>query len=148
MTQRLEREARRPFVQSYGGDALDASNLIMPLVFFMAPDDPRMLTTLDAIRRRPTQGGLVADGLVYRYDPERGPDGLPGDEGTFNMCTLLAGRGADPRRPDRPATAGRGPAAVRADAGLRQPPRAVRRADRAAAARRWATSRRPSRTWR
>ena len=42
---------RRVFVQAYGSDALDASSLLMPLVFFMAPNDPRMLSTLDAIRR-------------------------------------------------------------------------------------------------
>ena len=45
-----EREA---FVQSYGDDTLDASNLIMPLVFFLSPSDPRMLKTLDAINRPP-----------------------------------------------------------------------------------------------
>ena len=74
--------------QSYGSESLDASNLIMPLVFFMAPTDPRMLKTLDAIRRPPDEGGLVSDSLVYRYNAARGTDGLPGDEGTFNMCTF------------------------------------------------------------
>ncbi|MFL6195167.1 MAG: glycoside hydrolase family 15 protein [Thermoanaerobaculia bacterium] len=87
MTQGWNAE-RQTFVQSYGSDALDASNLIMPLVFFLAPNDPRMLKTLKAIQRPPEEGGLVADGLVYRYNAARGVDGLPGDEGTFNMCTF------------------------------------------------------------
>ena len=79
---------RQVFVQAYGSDALDASSLLMPLVFFMAPNDPRMLTTLDAIRRPVAAGGLAADGLVYRYDPAAAPDGLRGHEGTFNMCSF------------------------------------------------------------
>jgi GH15 family glucan-1,4-alpha-glucosidase len=79
---------RRVFVQAFGSDALDASSLLMPLVFFMAPNDPRMLSTVDAIRRPLAAGGLAADGLVYRYDPAAAPDGLPGTEGTFNMCSF------------------------------------------------------------
>jgi GH15 family glucan-1,4-alpha-glucosidase len=79
---------RKAFVQAYGSDALDASSLLMPLVFFLAPSDPRMLSTLDAIRRPLDAGGLAADGLVYRYDPAASPDGLPGREGTFNMCSF------------------------------------------------------------
>jgi GH15 family glucan-1,4-alpha-glucosidase len=81
-------ETRGSFVQSYGSDALDASALLMPLTFFMAPNDPRMLATVDAIRSPATRGGLAADGLVYRYDPKAAPDGLPGEEGTFNMCSF------------------------------------------------------------
>jgi GH15 family glucan-1,4-alpha-glucosidase len=81
-------EQRQAFVQHYGSDSLDASNLIMPLVFFMAPTDPRMLKTLAAINRPLTEGGLVSDGLVYRYDTATGTDGLHGAEGTFNMCTF------------------------------------------------------------
>jgi GH15 family glucan-1,4-alpha-glucosidase len=82
-------DARRGvFVQSFGSEALDASSLLMPLVFFMAPNDPRMLSTVDAIRRPLSQGGLAADGLVYRYDPAAAPDGLAGQEGTFNMCSF------------------------------------------------------------
>ncbi len=76
---------RKAFVQSYGSDALDASTLLMPLVFFMAPNDPRMLSTVDAIRPSVAASGLVADGLVYRYDPSA-LDDLGGREGTFNMC--------------------------------------------------------------
>ena len=79
---------RQAFVQAYNSDALDASSLLMPLMFFMAPNDPRMLTTLDAIRRPLAAGGLAADGLVYRYDPAAAPDGLSGREGTFNMCSF------------------------------------------------------------
>ncbi|MGH7231361.1 MAG: glycoside hydrolase family 15 protein, partial [Nitrospiraceae bacterium] len=79
---------RQAFVQHYDSESLDASNLMMPLVFFMSPNDPRMLKTLDAINRSPKEGGLVSDGLVYRYDSETGEDGLHGREGTFNMCTF------------------------------------------------------------
>ena len=79
---------RQAFVQAYGSDALDSSSLLMPLVFFMAPNDPRMLRTIDAIRRPLAAGGLAADGLVYRYDPAAAPDGLSGREGTFNMCSF------------------------------------------------------------
>ena len=81
-------QKRQAFVQHYDGDSLDASNLIMPMVFFMAPNDPRMLSTLHAINRSPKEGGLVSDGLVYRYDSETGEDGLKGREGTFTMCSF------------------------------------------------------------
>lgn len=76
------------FTQCYDGDALDASVLMMPLVFFTSPVDPRMLSTIEAIRKPPSEGGLTTSGLVYRYHPEEAPDGLEGDEGTFNMCTF------------------------------------------------------------
>lgn len=79
---------RKAFVQSYGSDALDASTLLMPLVFFMAPNDPRMLSTVDAIRRSVASDGLAADGLVYRYNPRTALDTLKGNEGTFNMCSF------------------------------------------------------------
>ena len=75
-----EREA---FIQHYGSDVLDASILLMPLVLFIAPRDPRWLSTLDAIGDE-----LVSDSLVYRYDPEAAPDGLAGDEGTFSICSF------------------------------------------------------------
>jgi GH15 family glucan-1,4-alpha-glucosidase len=78
----------RSFTQTLGGSQLDASMLLMPLVFFLAPNDPRMLSTLEAIRRPIREGGLSADGLVYRYNPDVAPDGLPGTEGTFNMCSF------------------------------------------------------------
>ncbi|HEU4403976.1 MAG TPA: glycoside hydrolase family 15 protein [Polyangiaceae bacterium] len=80
--------ARNAFVQSYGAEGLDASLLLMPLVFFTAPNDPRTLATVDAIRQPFERGGLAADGLVYRYQPGETDDGLPGGEGTFNMCSF------------------------------------------------------------
>lgn len=79
---------RKAFVQTYSSDTLDASNLIMPLVFFLSPEDPRMLSTLDAIDRSPRDGGLVSNSLVYRYDVEKTDDGLMGEEGTFSLCTF------------------------------------------------------------
>ena len=81
-------EKRKSFTQFYGSEDLDASLLIMPLVFFMAPTDPRMLKTLDAILESPRNGGLVSDSLVYRYPPQTRIDGLPGEEGTFNICSF------------------------------------------------------------
>ena len=79
---------RKAFVQHYGSEALDAANLIMPLVFFMAPNDPRMLSTLDAVCKDPADGGLLSNSLVYRYNTHAFDDGVTGDEGTFNMCTF------------------------------------------------------------
>jgi GH15 family glucan-1,4-alpha-glucosidase len=79
---------RQAFVQYYGSSSLDAANLIMPLVFFLSPADPRMLKTLDAINRSPKKGGLVLDSLVYRYNLTEYADGIEGQEGTFNMCTF------------------------------------------------------------
>jgi GH15 family glucan-1,4-alpha-glucosidase len=81
-------EKRHAFTQFYGSDDLDASLLIMPLVFFMAPNDPRMLNTISAILQNPRASGLVSDSLVYRYPPHPVIDGLPGEEGTFNMCSF------------------------------------------------------------
>jgi GH15 family glucan-1,4-alpha-glucosidase len=71
------------FVQHSDTDVLDASVLLMPLVHFISPTDPRWLSTLDAVGRE-----LVSDSLVYRYDPGASPDGLDGDEGTFSICTF------------------------------------------------------------
>ena len=88
----------------YGSNTLDASNLMMPLVFFMSPHDPMMLKTVDAILKPPGKGGLVTNSLVYRYNVNEVNDGLTGDEGTFNICTFWlvealtrAGR-VDPKR--------------------------------------------------
>jgi GH15 family glucan-1,4-alpha-glucosidase len=81
-------EGRQAFVQSYGSDTLDASNLMMPLVFFLSPTDPRNLKTLEATMRSPEDGGLLANSLVYRYNIEETDDGLAGEEGTFNICTF------------------------------------------------------------
>jgi GH15 family glucan-1,4-alpha-glucosidase len=72
------------FVQYEGGDVLDASNLLMPVVGFIAPTDGKWLSTLSAMDRT-----LVSDSLVYRYDPKASPDGLRGSEGTFSLCTFF-----------------------------------------------------------
>ena len=79
---------RQAFIQRYGSDSLDAANLMMPLVFFVSPTDPRMLKTLDATLQTPEKGGLVSNGLVYRYNIAESTDGLSGEEGTFNICTF------------------------------------------------------------
>jgi alpha,alpha-trehalase len=72
------------FTQYFGSTALDASNLMLPIVGFLPADDPRMLATIDAIAERLTD----ERGLVYRYRAEEGVDGLPGEEGTFLLCTF------------------------------------------------------------
>jgi GH15 family glucan-1,4-alpha-glucosidase len=69
------------FSQAFDSDHLDASALMMPIVGFIDPRDPRMLATLDAIEERLTD----ERGLVFRY---LAPDGLAGDEGTFLLCTF------------------------------------------------------------
>ena len=79
---------RQAFIQRYGNGSLDAANLMMSLVFFVSPTDPRMLQTLDATNRSPEEGGLVSNGLVYRYNMTETDDGLDGEEGTFNICTF------------------------------------------------------------
>ncbi|RDL29992.1 Six-hairpin glycosidase [Venustampulla echinocandica] len=93
------------FIQSYeGGDLLDSSILVAPLVFFISPNDPRFLRTIDRILMPPEKGGLTSAGLVYRYNTEYSHDGasiLPtfeahpdsgvgvgGREGAFSMCTF------------------------------------------------------------
>jgi GH15 family glucan-1,4-alpha-glucosidase len=76
-------DEKQAFVQANGTNVLDASVLLMPLVHFIAPTDPRWLSTLDAMSRE-----LVSDSLVYRYNVEASPDGLEGDEGTFSICTF------------------------------------------------------------
>jgi GH15 family glucan-1,4-alpha-glucosidase len=68
------------FVQVQDGDWLDAAALLSPLVRFIAPTDPRWISTLNAIEKV-----LVDDSLLYRY---RSPDGLVGTEGTFCMCSF------------------------------------------------------------
>lgn len=69
------------FTQTFDGSALDASNLVMPLVGFLPADDPRIRATIEATVDRLTD----ARGLVYRY---RSFDGLSGEEGTFLLCTF------------------------------------------------------------
>jgi GH15 family glucan-1,4-alpha-glucosidase len=75
--------ARQAFVQHEDDDVLDAAVLMMPLAKFISPTDPKWLSTLDALRAE-----LVADSLVYRYDPHMAPDGLRGEEGTFSICSF------------------------------------------------------------
>ena len=74
---------RGAFIQHYGSDVLDASILLMPLVLFIAPQDPMWISTLNTISDE-----LVSDSLVYRYNVDASPDGLQGDEGTFSMCSF------------------------------------------------------------
>ncbi|HEY1384933.1 MAG TPA: glycoside hydrolase family 15 protein [Dongiaceae bacterium] len=71
------------FTQSYGSKELDASLLMMPLVGFLPPEEPRMVGTVAAIQER-----LVIGGFVRRYDPARTDDGLPHDEGVFLACSF------------------------------------------------------------
>jgi GH15 family glucan-1,4-alpha-glucosidase len=85
------------FVQAYGSKQLDASALLIPVVGFLPPDDPRVRSTVEQIEKR-----LVVDGLVLRYDSEKTDDGLPGGEGAFLACSfwlannyVLLGRHAD-----------------------------------------------------
>jgi GH15 family glucan-1,4-alpha-glucosidase len=74
---------RNTFVQSYGSKALDASLLMIPLVGFLAPDDPRVAGTVAAI-----QSELMSDGFVQRYETADGVDGLPPGEGVFLPCSF------------------------------------------------------------
>jgi pentatricopeptide repeat protein len=62
---------------------LDASLLLMPTCKFIAPTDPRWISTLDAISTE-----LVSDSLVYRYNVDASPDGLAGEEATFSLCSF------------------------------------------------------------
>jgi GH15 family glucan-1,4-alpha-glucosidase len=75
--------SRKAFVQRYDSEDLDASNLLMPMVKFISPTDPRWLSTLDAMADE-----LVSDSLVYRYNADASPDGLEGEEGTFSICSF------------------------------------------------------------
>jgi GH15 family glucan-1,4-alpha-glucosidase len=74
---------RGAYVQYYGSKRLDASMLVMPLVKFAGPTDPRFLSTLDRISEE-----LVSDSLVQRYETSGGFDGLEGEEGTFSLCSF------------------------------------------------------------
>jgi GH15 family glucan-1,4-alpha-glucosidase len=87
------------FTQSFGSQTLDASLLLLPVVGFIAPDDPRMIGTVRAIER-----DLLVDGFVLRYHTETGRDGLPPGEGAFLPCSFwlvmvyaLQGRQEDAR---------------------------------------------------
>jgi len=78
-------ESKQAFAQYYGGDALDASVLVMPLVGFLPATDARFVSTVAAIRRE-----LLVDGLVLRYLPaaDGDVDGLPPGEGVFLACSF------------------------------------------------------------
>ena len=88
------------FVRSYGSRHLDASLLLLPLVGFLRPGDPRIRGTVAAIERH-----LTDDGLVRRYDTNASGDGLPPGEGVFLPCSfwladnwVLLNRRKDARR--------------------------------------------------
>ncbi len=77
-------EKKKAFMQYPGAEAVDASSLLMPLLRFISPKDPRWLSTLKRI-----ESELVSDSLVYRYNTEQAAaDGLVSHEGTFSMCTF------------------------------------------------------------
>ena len=77
-------DGQKTFTQCKHTSGLDASHLLMPLVRFISPTDPRWLSTLAAIEQN-----LIDDSHVYRYDTSRAaPDGVGGKEGTFCMCTF------------------------------------------------------------
>jgi len=71
------------FMQYRGAKALDASALLLPLVKFISPTDPRWVSTLKAIEKN-----LVEDSLVYRYRSDAASDGLTGPESTFTVCSF------------------------------------------------------------
>ncbi len=76
-------EEHQTFTQVYGGDEVDASLLLIPLVGFLPPDDPRIVATMAAIER-----DLTFDGLVRRYRTDKVDDGLPPGEGLFLACSF------------------------------------------------------------
>jgi GH15 family glucan-1,4-alpha-glucosidase len=76
-------DKRGVFVQHYGTEALDASVLLIPLVRFLPPDDPRVRATVLAIADE-----LTVDGMVLRYRTDETDDGLSGEEGTFTICSF------------------------------------------------------------
>jgi GH15 family glucan-1,4-alpha-glucosidase len=76
-------DKRGVFVQHYDTDALDASNLLMPLVRFLPPNDERIVKTVRAIAKE-----LTEHGLVLRYRTGETDDGLQGEEGTFLICSF------------------------------------------------------------
>lgn len=76
-------DERGVFVQRYGAKALDASVLLIPLVRFLPPDDPRVRATVLAIADE-----LTVDGMVLRYRTDQTDDGLRGEEGTFTICSF------------------------------------------------------------
>ncbi|MFF8376785.1 glycoside hydrolase family 15 protein [Streptomyces sp. NPDC015661] len=91
---------RNTFTQAYGSSGLDAATLLIPRVGFLPPDDPRVVGTVDAVRAE-----LMHDGFLRRYSPDSTAlDGLPGQEGTFLVCSfwladalLMTGRAGEAR---------------------------------------------------
>ncbi len=71
------------FTQAFGTKALDASLLLLPIVGFLPPNDPRILGTVRAIEKK-----LLVDGLVRRYHTHESDDGLPAGEGAFLACSF------------------------------------------------------------
>jgi GH15 family glucan-1,4-alpha-glucosidase len=71
------------FTQAYGSDELDASTLLIPLLGFLPPEDPRVIGTVEAIQR-----DLTRDGFVQRYHTHAVDDGLPTGEGVFLPCSF------------------------------------------------------------
>ncbi|WP_448207097.1 glycoside hydrolase family 15 protein [Azospirillum sp. sgz302134] len=71
------------FVQFYGGKEPDASLLLMPVIGFLPPQDPRVRGTVAAVERH-----LLKDGFVQRYDTGKSNDGLPPGEGAFLACSF------------------------------------------------------------
>ncbi|WP_060882058.1 glycoside hydrolase family 15 protein [Streptomyces scabiei] len=96
---------RNTFTQSYGSRELDAALLLIPLMGFLPPDDPRVVGTVDAIRAELSHEGLVRRyGLDHRTAATTSVDGLPGGEGAFLVCSFwladalhLTGRTAEAR---------------------------------------------------
>jgi GH15 family glucan-1,4-alpha-glucosidase len=74
---------RRTYTQYYGSEGVDASLLQLPQVGYLEPDDPRMLSTVDALERE-----LLHDGLLLRYRTDTGVDGLPAGEHPFLACSF------------------------------------------------------------
>ncbi|VVE34531.1 glycoside hydrolase family 15 protein [Pandoraea commovens] len=74
---------RNAFMQAYGSSEMDASVLMIPLVGFLPPEDPRVIGTIEAVERE-----LMRDGLVQRYRTSRVDDGLPAGEGAFLACSF------------------------------------------------------------
>jgi GH15 family glucan-1,4-alpha-glucosidase len=79
------RENESAFTQAFDSDALDSSVLLMPLMLFVSPVDPRTVSTIDRVRQK-----LASDALVLRYDTgeRQADDGLPGREGFFSVCSF------------------------------------------------------------
>jgi GH15 family glucan-1,4-alpha-glucosidase len=77
-------QEKQAFVQHYDTEAMDASNLVLPLVGFLPAHDPRIVSTVKRIRQELSDGSFIR-----RYRPEETDDGLQGtDEGTFTLCSF------------------------------------------------------------